>query len=158
MTRPPPLAATLRGYAASAPALWRPHLAAAADAVEEVARLRRDHMAHWCADDHTPIRHSDSEHEQCPLCRMRDERDEARLLFNKEYNEANESRRRLRAESEQLRAERDRLRQHLHDEHQRHVGTMDERDAALADLDAARVALENERMKVAACSTAAFGY
>ena len=29
--------------------------------------------------------------------------------------------------------ERDNLRQHLHDEHQRHVGTMDERDALAAD-------------------------
>ena len=34
--------------------------------------------------------------------------------------------------------ERDSLRQHLHDEHQRHVNTMDERDTALADLAAAR--------------------
>jgi hypothetical protein len=30
--------------------------------------------------------------------------------------------------------ERDRLRQHLHDEHQRHIGTMDERDALAALL------------------------
>ena len=40
--------------------------------------------------------------------------------------------------------ERDSLRQHLHDEHQRHVGTMDERDAALADLAAARAECEEQ--------------
>lgn len=34
--------------------------------------------------------------------------------------------------------QRDALRQHLHDEHQRHVVTMDERDALQADLAAAR--------------------
>lgn len=34
------LSLTLRGYAATAPELWRPHLAAAADAVEELARTR----------------------------------------------------------------------------------------------------------------------
>ena len=33
-----------------------------------------------------------------------------------------------------LREERDRLRKHLHDEHQRHIGTMDERDALAALL------------------------
>jgi hypothetical protein len=33
---------------------------------------------HYCAMDHTPIWHNDSEHEQCPLCRMRDERDAVR--------------------------------------------------------------------------------
>ena len=38
--------------------------------------------------------------------------------------------------------ERDSLRQHMHDEHQRHVGTMDERDTALADLAAARALLQ----------------
>lgn len=40
--------------------------------------------------------------------------------------------------------ERNRLRQHLHDEHQRHIGTMDERDALQADL-AALVELGKER-------------
>jgi len=38
-----PLSLTLRDYAQSAPALWRPHLAAAADALEELARLRTEH-------------------------------------------------------------------------------------------------------------------
>jgi len=38
----PPLVLTLRAYAQSAPSLMRPHLAAAADAVEECARLRAD--------------------------------------------------------------------------------------------------------------------
>lgn len=36
------LALTLRGYAQTAPSLMRPHLAAAADAVEEIARLRAE--------------------------------------------------------------------------------------------------------------------
>jgi len=41
--------------------------------------------------------------------------------------------------------ERDSLRAHLHDEHQRHVGTMDERDALQADLAAARADAERLR-------------
>ena len=41
--------------------------------------------------------------------------------------------------------ERDSLRAHLHDEHQRHVGTMDERDTALDDLAAARALLGEVR-------------
>lgn len=36
------------------------------------------------------------------------------------------------------RDERNRLRQHLHDEHQRHIGTMDERDALAALLNEAQ--------------------
>lgn len=45
MTSPhkvPPLAMTLRGYAQSAPSLMRTDMAAAADAVEECARLRSE--------------------------------------------------------------------------------------------------------------------
>ncbi len=42
--------------------------------------------------------------------------------------------------------ERDSLRQHLHDEHQRHVCTMDERDAALADLAAARARIADHEI------------
>ncbi len=38
----------------------------------------------------------------------------------------------------ELRAERDRLREYLHDEHQRHIGTMDERDALAALLNEAQ--------------------
>lgn len=37
--------------------------------------------------------------------------------------------------------ERNRLRQHLHDEHQRHIGTMDERDAIARQLAISRVVL-----------------
>lgn len=40
--RAPPLALTLRGYIQHAPERWRAHMAAAADQVEEVARLRAD--------------------------------------------------------------------------------------------------------------------
>lgn len=67
------LALQLRAIAARAPMLDRPAIATAADAVEENARLRRDHMAHWCAMDHEPIRHNNSEHEQCPMCRLLNE-------------------------------------------------------------------------------------
>lgn len=28
---------------------------------------------HWCRDEHVIIRHRDSEHERCPLCRANDE-------------------------------------------------------------------------------------
>ena len=28
---------------------------------------------HWCALDHEEIGHSDSEHEECPLCRVKNE-------------------------------------------------------------------------------------
>lgn len=48
-----PLAMTLRGYAGCGPSLWRPHLAAAADAVEEYARLRDrlDSLVAWLSVD-----------------------------------------------------------------------------------------------------------
>ena len=73
----PALALTLRGYAQTAPSLWRPHLAAAADAVEECARLRaeRDALLQWQADANRV------------MAEMRDasliirERDEARALL-----------------------------------------------------------------------------
>jgi len=35
-------------------------------------------LAHMCRDGHTEIRHSDSEHEMCPLCRALGELDNAR--------------------------------------------------------------------------------
>ena len=34
-----------------------------------VERLERNHMPHMCRMDHVEIRHADSEHEECPLCR-----------------------------------------------------------------------------------------
>jgi hypothetical protein len=36
-----------------------------------------EHMAHWCRDEHEPIRHNDSENERCPLCRMKDRAEHA---------------------------------------------------------------------------------
>lgn len=42
--------------------------------------------------------------------------------------------RELEADLARVTEERDRLRAHLHDEHQRHVSTMDERDALAAKL------------------------
>ena len=46
--------------------------------------------------------------------------------------------------------ERDRLRQHLHDEHQRHIGTMDERDALAAENLTLRNAAVNAAERFAA--------
>lgn len=42
MHKAPPLAQTLRGYITHAPANWRAHMAAAADAVEELSKLRAE--------------------------------------------------------------------------------------------------------------------
>ena len=50
---------------------------ALSEAQKENERLRRDHMAHFCQDGHTPIRHNDSDYEpeelSCPVCRERNE-------------------------------------------------------------------------------------
>ncbi len=44
-----------------------------AEAERDAARAER--LPHMCRDDHTEIRHADSTHERCPLCRMMAERD-----------------------------------------------------------------------------------
>ena len=36
---------------------------------------------HWCRDGHEEIGHSDSEHEQCPLCRANSDLAEAMTLL-----------------------------------------------------------------------------
>ena len=41
-------------------------------------RPQANSYPHMCRDGHERIGHSDSEHEMCPLCRARAERDEAR--------------------------------------------------------------------------------
>ena len=49
------------------------------------------------------------------------------------------------------RDERNRLRQHLHDEHQWHIGTMDERDALAELLRRARAALPDMKYCAQLC-------
>lgn len=68
-------------------------------------------------------------------------------LFGKQNNVTDEE---CVAQAAEVVRERDSLRQHLHDEHQRHVGTMDERDAALADLAAAQKTLNDHLLSEAA--------
>jgi hypothetical protein len=63
-------------------------------------------------------------------------------LFGEQNNRGDED---CVAQAIKVVQERNSLRQHLHDEHERHVGTMDERDAALADLAAARELLRDIR-------------
>ena len=73
------------------------------------------------------------------------ERADIREMVEKAADNSLEGYRELGARAAAAENERDSLRAHLHDEHQRHVGTMDERDAALADLAAARADAERYR-------------
>ena len=113
-----PLAMTLRAYAQSAPSLMRPHLAAAADAVEECARLRHDIERHVAiaADLATEAE------------RLRAERDEARdcISFNA-YRALEAERDAARADALALAAERNNWQSMYQD-------AMAERDEALALL------------------------
>lgn len=113
-----PLAMTLRGYAGCGPSLWRPHLAAAADAVEECARLRHDIERHVAiaADLATEAE------------RLRAERDAARdcISFNA-YRALEAERDAARADALALAAERNNWQSMYQD-------AMAERDAARALL------------------------
>ncbi len=66
-------------------------------------------------------------------------------LFGEQNNRSDED---CVAQAIEVVRERNSLRQHLHDEYQRRVGTMNERDAALADLAAARALLLEARMRI----------
>lgn len=44
-----------------------------ADLQAQIAQAKRHSYAHMCRDEHEQIGHNDSEHELCPMCRMKNE-------------------------------------------------------------------------------------